>query len=220
MSNLEYYWAEPDAEIVEQHLIGLADALDDIEEPMAAAAFITAEDIQQRFKTGTAPDGIPWKKWSDNYEPFALAHSMGPILAGRANLHLTGDLEAGVTDPSVYLPTDEGLFLDTSDLPEYWAWNNFGAERTAGAGGESAAETRAANIKFRASGRVMRSAKLPGDNPLPERPFIGLSEKAKAKITAAFEAWLVEEVAIAESSTGRPYFQHRKRGAGGRFVKK
>lgn len=231
MSALEFYWAEPDAEIVEQNLIGLAEALDDIEEPMAAAAYLVRDDIQERFKTGTDPSGRPWEDWATEYRQYALRKSAGRIFGDRANLHLTGDLRHALAEPGAYIPTDEGLFLDTSDLPEYWAWNNFGAERTVSGGGDSAEVKQfARNLVIsahrmgeRMSGReaLAKARKLSGGtNVLPERPFIGLSDKAKAKIIAAFDAWFVGEVQVAQSSRGREFFRHSKRDVLGRFAKR
>jgi hypothetical protein len=218
---LEFYWAEPEAEIIEQHLIGLALNLDNMAEPMAGAAYITAEDIRERFRTGTDPSGEPWDEWAESYEPWAVRHSTGRIFGDRANLHLTGELRDAATSPDSFIPTDEGLFLDTSDLPEYWAWNNFGAERSVGAGGESAASIKAQNIAFRrAAGRgVAGFGSLTGENLLPERPFVGLSEKARAKIIAAFDAWFLQEVELAQSTKGKTFFRHSKR-IGGRFAKR
>lgn len=216
MSTLEFEWAEPEAEIVAQKLIGLAEGLEDIREPMAAAAFITADDIQERFATQSDPSGAPWQEWSESYEPFALAHGSGRIL------DLTGDLREAATSPSNFIPTDEGLFLDTSQLPEYWAWNNFGAQRSVAAGGETARQKQVANAAFRkraGRGGVKGFGALAGENLLPERPFIGLSKEAQAKIAATFEAWLVGEVALAQSSTGRTFLRHSKR-VGGRFAPK
>lgn len=238
-SYVTYHWAEPDPDIVEQQLINLAQELDDFEEVFAVAEGITIDDTSQRFKTGSGPDGIAWAPWSWNYRPYALAHSTGPILGGRANLHLTGALEDSVTSPSSYLITEEGLFLDTSDLPEYWAWNNFGATRSSQGKGYTQEDinTRARQIltrEFRAGNRsfgakrAVAAAKAEfgsGKNELPQRPFIGLSPEAQAKINAIFFAWVQKEVTTAMSSTGRAFARHSKRypkgtpgGLGGRFM--
>jgi hypothetical protein len=103
-------------------------------------------------------------------------------------------MEEAVTSPAAYLPTSEGLFLDTSGLPEYWAWNNFGAD------------DRFANRE----GINVDDDNMPND--LPARPFVGLSAKAQAKIDATFFAWFDGEIALGVSSKGKFFGRHAKRG--------
>lgn len=196
------HWAEPEPEIVAQQLFSLAQELEELQEPMMLAGEITRMDIQENFQTGTDPSGQAWEAWSQSYEPWALTHSSGPIFGDRANLQLTGELRSSIGSPSAFLPTNEGLFLDTSGLPEYWAWNNFGAyDRQSASRGEDVFGAISTN------------------NPLPERPFVGISPEAAAKIDAAFAAWFNKEIAVAMSGRGTPFARHAKRGPGGRFVK-
>lgn len=216
---VEYFWAEPDATIIEHKLLQLSDELNDFSAPLALAAEYTRHDIQRRFETATDPSDTPWEQWADSYAPYALQHSVGPIHAGRANLHLTGDLYRAATSPGSYKVTRREVFVDTSSWPEYWAWNNFGADRTVGTSGGSAAETRAANVAFRKAHKISRGAKLPGDNPLPERPFVGLSPVARAKIDVMFVRWFEGKIQLATSTRGTPFGRHAQRGAGGRFVR-
>jgi phage gpG-like protein len=200
---IDYFWAEPDPELVAQQILQLSYALDDFRAPLAAAAELSRVDMRQRFKTGTDPSGRPWEEWADSYEPYAMAHTTGPVLPSRANLHLTGDMERALMQGSNWRVTGQDLFLDTSSLPEYWAWNNFGATR------RLPKSTREA---YAAAGFE------PGANELPERPFVGLSVEGRAKINAAFDAWFAGEVAVATSPRGRAFFRHARRGPGGRFV--
>lgn len=198
---IEFFWAEPDPEIVSQQILQLSYALEDFRAPLAVAAQYSREDIKRRFQTGTDPSGRPWEEWSDNYEPWALRHTTGPILPGRANLHLTGEMEDQVLDPGNWRVTGGDVFFDTSGVDDKWAWNNFGTETDRNAG------------KKDPSGFEYEP------NDLPPRPFIGMSPVTRAKIETAFEAWFAGEVAAATSIRGKAFFRHAKRGAGGRFAR-
>lgn len=189
---LDYHWAEPEPEIVAQRLISLAGELEELAEPMTVAGDITRRDIQENFQTQSDPSGTPWQAWAESYEPWALAHGSGRIL------NLEGHLQEAIGSPSAFIPTNEGLFLDTSGLPEYWAWNNFGAYDRA----------------TRSLGKDQFGDIGGFANPLPERPFVGLSEEARVKIDAIFFAWVEGEITIAMSGRGS-----KLRGPGGRFVK-
>lgn len=187
-----YEWAEPDPDIIAQQLIVVANELDDLAEPMALAGEITRLDIQENFNTQSDPSGAPWQPWADSYEPWALAHGAGRIL------HLEGALQGSINSPSAFVPTHEGLFLDTSGLPEYWAWHNFGAyERTTKSRGEDVFGTIGGS-----------------ENPLPERPFVGTSPEARAKMDAVFALWFEGTISIVMGGRGS-----KLRGPGGRFMK-
>jgi phage gpG-like protein len=193
---IQYHWAEPDPDEVAHRLITLANALEDFTQPMIIAGELTRADIQNHFDTQSDPSGRPWDAWADSYEPWALAHGSGQIL------NLTGALEGAATSPGAFIPTQHDLFIDTSSFPEYWAWNNFGAYDRA-----------------TASTGVDEFGVIGGQaNVLPERPFIGLSDAAKAKIDAVFFAWFEGEIALGISGTGKAFARYAKRGPGGRFV--
>lgn len=230
-AGLHFEWAEPDATIVQNKLIGLADELEDLMVPMAAAATVAQQNMETRFKTATDPSGKAWEPWAESYVPFALQHSAGPMFGDRANLHLTGDLQKEATDADAYLVTPAGLWFDTTDLPEYWAWNNFGASRSVRGASSSEADIQrhAREIvigEFKKGRRISGQAALAkarhvaslgGKNILPERPFVGLSIVAQNKIIAIFDAWFTGVVETFQTSTGRTFA--RARGAGGRFKK-
>lgn len=228
---VEYHWAEPDPDIVAQQVISIANQLDDLVEPMAIAGGLTRADIQENFDTETDPSGAPWQPHADSYEPYALAFGSGQIL------NLTGELKSAATSAAAFVPTNEGLFINTGGFPEWWAWNNFGAERTVAAGGQSLSDVqhRARQIVIREhksgnkiSGKTamsMARGEFSGGNELPARPFIGLSPEARVKIDAAFALWFEGSIALGISSGGKAFGQHRKRypkgtpgGLGGRFM--
>jgi hypothetical protein len=172
-------------------------------EPMTVAGEIARIDIQERFTTKTSPDGEPWAKWRLSYVADALAHNTGGIMVR------TGATKSAIGSRSAFVPTNAGLFIDTSGIPEWGMWNNFGAERTQGE------ENKEANIRFRKDYELRDEAsfgELPGENFLPPRPFIGITPEAQFKMDAAFYAWFDGEVAFATSSLGKPFFRHAKRG--------
>lgn len=216
----DFHWAQPDPEVVAHRLIRLAHELEELVEPLTVAGEITRLDIKENFATGTGPDGMPWKSWSDSYEPYALANTTGPIFGNSANLHLSGAMEDAATSRSAFFATNQGLFFDASGLPEYWAWNNFGAQRVNAGGGSTAAERKADYASFRAENDLLDEfGSLAGENVLPARPFVGLSDEAQNKIDAAFYAWFEGEVTAATSPLGKPFFRHSFRGPSGRFAK-
>ncbi len=180
---IEYFWAEDDPAIVSQQLIGLSESLEDFHKPLLAAAELSRRDIGVRFDTATDPSGRAWEAWSETYAPFAIKHTTGRIFPDRANLHLTGEMHREVTDPSHWRVTNQDVFMDTTGLPERWAWHNFGADR-------------ATSDEF-------------GDiaNELPARPFIGMSPLTRNKIIFMFEAWFRGEVTVATSSKGAKFFR-------------
>jgi hypothetical protein len=235
---ISYHWAEPDPDVVAHQMFSLASELEELNEPMLLAGEIVRADMVENFETGSGPDGISWAPWSPNYESYALAHSSGPVFGGAANLHLTGALVGAVSSPSSYIPTNQGLFLDVSSWPEYWAWNNFGATRSVAGGGftEDDVIARARQIairEHRAGNKITGKGALglaraefgSGMNELPMRPFVGISAEAQAKLDASFIAWFEGSIAIAVSTRGKPMGRHAKRypkgtpgGLGGRFM--
>ncbi len=197
---IEFFWAEDDPAIVSQQLIGLSHALDDFKAPLAAAGTMAQADIRRRFETGTDPSGRPWQPWAESYEPWALKHTKGPILPERANLHLTGEMRNALLEPDNWRATSQDLFLDMSDVPDRWAWHNFGADDRGGMGG-SVSE----GYEF-------------AHNDLPSRPFIGMSPVTRAKVTKVFDMWFQGTVEVWTSSRGRTFFRGRDPRTG-RFTK-
>ena len=229
--HLDFKWVDPDPLIVAKRMFWIDDQLKDLVEPMTIAAELTRSDVQENFDTQTDPDGVPWDEWAESYVPYALAFGSGQIL------NLTGELKSAATSIEAFVPTNDGLFINTGGFPEYWAWNNFGAVRAAGGQGNDVSEedvrTRAKQIltrEFRAGNKISATTALHqaaaeftmggGDNELPPRPFIGLSTEAKAKLDAAFALWFEGSIALGSSSKGKAFGRHTKRGPGGRFVKR
>ena len=205
--SITYHWAKPNTpEEVQRQLIRLSYELEDLVEPMAVAGEIARVDIQERFTTHTTPRGVPWKPWSESYEADALANNLGGILQRSLAT------QEAVGSRSAFVPTNEGLFIDTSGIPEWGLWNNFGAMRTQATGGMSSAETREFNLSFGREFERAPGIRLGGENQLFPRPFLGITDKAQYLMDGAFYAWFEGEVAFATSSRGKPFFRHARRG--------
>jgi Phage virion morphogenesis family len=186
--NITFHWAEPDADQTSRMLLELSLALDDFKKPLLATAEIMRSSTDDRFKTGTDPGGRAWEPWAPSYEEYAMRNTKGRRFGDRANLHLTGMMRAEVTDPAVWRSTNREVFFDTSGIDDKWAWHNFGAYERMAPSGEP--------------------------NPLPERAFIGIAPNspAWAKINIAWDRWVKEEVTVATSAKGTPYFRRTKKG--------
>jgi hypothetical protein len=215
-ATLSWHWAEPEATITVHKLAGLADELEEFMAPMAAAATVAEQNMEQRFKTGTDPTGRAWDDWSEDYRA-RWEHSK--VFPDRASLQRSDYLKETATDMSAFVVTQQGLFFDASGLPEYWAWNNFGAARKPK--GKSAQQAEAevrqlipqylnAASQGKASiQKAAREAYAEVMNILPARPFVGLSLIAQNKIIAIFELWFNNEVTLAKSSRGRMFVRKR-----------
>jgi phage gpG-like protein len=204
-NSITYHWAKPTPEEIRRQIIRLSFELEDLYEPMTVAGELARIDISERFVAKNSPDGVPWEKWALSYAPDALAHNTGGMLVRE------GDTRDAMASRSTYVPTNEGLFIDTSGIPEWGIWNNFGAERHSAGTSE---EDKAGNAAVRGFSGDEAFGNLSGENALPARPFMGLTDSAKFKMDAAFYQWFDGEVALATSSRGKPFFRHAKRAGG------
>ena len=202
-----YEWAKPNTpDVVSRQLIMLSQELEELREPMMVAGEIARLDIQERFVTKTSPSGRIWDAWALSYAPYALTHNTGGMLVQE------GDTRDAINDRSAFVGTNQGLFLDTSGIPEWGMWNNFGAKRhTAGMSEEDKAANEAVRGFDLGEGDREDFGNLSGENYLPPRPFLGITSEAEFKMDAAFYAWFEGEVAFATSSRGKPFFRHAKR---------
>jgi len=69
---VEFEWF-PDPVVFQAKIFAVAEALEDRTVPIIYARQKVQADIQERFKTETAPDGTPWDDWAQSYEPYAEA---------------------------------------------------------------------------------------------------------------------------------------------------
>lgn len=178
----------PDPVVVARD-IELADArLKRFRVPLNQARYVIAEDIQSHFIEQSDYHGTPWQEWSESYE--ARQENLGEIL------QRTYALEYAASNPDNYVVISHsqsgGAFgggevaLVGSNLPDYWIWHEQGVPDRVGP---------------------------KGPNPLPARPFAGLSEDAEEAIFAIFDAH-VDRALTGTLVTGQPQV------AGGRFGRK
>jgi hypothetical protein len=178
----------PDPIIVAED-IGLADRrLSRFQVPLNQARYVIAEDIQDHFAKQESYDGNPWEQWSESYD--ARQDNLGDIL------QRTYALEYAATNPENFRVISHSqsagaygggeVALIGSSLPDYWIWHEEG-------------------VPGRSSPR--------GPNPLPARPFAGLSLHGEELIYEIFDRH-VERSLIGTLVTGQP------RGAGGMFARR
>ena len=111
-------------------------------------------------------------------------------------LRQTDETYDAATDPEAMIVNGNTLFFDEGVLPDQGFYNNDGAPGRRTKGGSP--------------------------NPLPARPFLGLSDEATGYIFATFEEWFEQAIMIFETPTGKLGIKHQLRAPGsqGRFVKR
>ena len=196
---ISFTWV-PDPEVVAQELLETADNLEDRSGPLAISRSIAIDDMLDRFKTKTDPEGNAWVPWAPSYAP-----------RGNRMLDLSGDMKEAASSPSAYPQTESSLFFDTSGLPPYWIWHQQGTGGTQvfRAGSMSPIGELKSDLVFGGEGR---------GKALPPRPFVGVSFEAQLKILETFDQWFQGSIGIGVSSRGKTFARHSKRGPGGRFV--
>lgn len=183
----ELYAPEIDAigfENAKASLLELAGYLENVEAPLRVAKRIAINDMKDRFQTETDPEGNKWHSLAEKYSEWKVRHrgDAHPILT------LDGDLKKAATKSSAWSVSADSLFINTSQLPEYWSAHQFGD----GYG------------DFFHTGNA-DTAHLPnaeGTHNLPPRPFIGLSANAVDDIIDAFDLWFEEGLNLAVSGSG------------------
>src|ERR1051326_9129635 len=139
IGEVEYEWT-PEPYVIESEFLKVADSLEDVAVPLAMAREVAIADTETRFDTETAPNGMYWAPLSDRYMEWKGDRSDGGILV------LDGTMKEEATNPEAYPINGNTLFFDSSSMPEYWAYHNFGAPE--------------------------RKTRAGADNPLPQREFI------------------------------------------------
>lgn len=117
---------KPDADVMADRVMNVADALSNTRVPMAFAAQELTADIRMNFEGQHDPEGRPWEEWSENYAPYAEVTNIGAIL------QQSMELQDAATDPSAVRVTDDALFYDLDALPERGIWHQEGRQRSKG----------------------------------------------------------------------------------------
>lgn len=148
--------------------------IENVEIPLRGVKKIVRDDMKDRFDSETAPNGSPWFALDPEYAKkkqayFGFEH---PILTGK-----TKELRTRATDEAAFSISGESLFYNTSELPDYWRVHQEGSEGF----GATFVQIGEENVLMRTPGE--------GDQNIPPRPYIGLSDEAEAKILELFDIW-------------------------------
>jgi len=201
---ISFTWV-PDPEVVAQELIETAGRLEDRSDPLLISREIAIQDMQERFKTKSDPDGKAWVKWAPSYAPIAERVNKGGLLE-RDQI-----MKDAATSPGAYPVTESSVFFSTAGLPPYWLWiqQGTGGTRVFRAGEKSPIGELKSDLTFGGEGR---------GNAMPPRPFVGVSFEAQLQIVEVFDQWFEGAVTMGVSSKGKVFARHARRGPGGRFV--
>jgi phage gpG-like protein len=127
-------------------------------------------------------------KWQEWSERYA------PIAEAFPNdgiLRQTGELYDAATSDTAFIITQDTVFYQT-DMPERGMWHQ--------------------------EGRWDRKTKGGNPSPLPDRPFLGLTEETAQLIFVTFRDWFDHAIDLFETRTGRIGRRHSIRGPAGTFI--
>jgi hypothetical protein len=151
----QFYWV-PDPIVIAERVMRIRDDLEDRTIPLAVSKGIVGRDIEQNFEGEHDPEGNPWAPWSSAYHPKGhpeagqrkmgyydpakdrsyvekkgYAENLPPGHSGKI-LNWRGILKEAATSESSFLQVsgrsvnDDSLFFDTSELPLYWDYHQYG----------------------------------------------------------------------------------------------
>jgi phage gpG-like protein len=189
---ITFDWA-PNPKILAAKLNEAAAKLEHVAEPLGLSREVVMADVENHFATESGPDGAPWQPWSDSYAERTEASSI---------LTLTGEMRGAVQNRGAWPIDGNDLFFSGAGVPPRWAWHQEGRVRTRkGVGPREEASIRATHAQgLFAKGVTVES--LTG-NVLPARPFIGMSEDAKAQVISIFDEWVAGIIAGVTFASGR-----------------
>jgi len=133
----------------------------DLRPLMADIAETLVESTQRRFKTGIAPDGVPWPALKDG--------------SGRTPLNKGGDMQRQI------FPSHGADFAEVSASAKQASWHQFGTDPYV------ILPTRAPALFWNGAGHPVKKVNHPG---LPARPFMGISASDAREILALAQAYL------------------------------
>lgn len=198
---ITFSWA-PSPMIVARDYERAADYVENMTAPLMASRQLGIADVAENFAGEHDPDGAPWAPWSESY---VKSGQPGPLILTRE-----GDLSGSATDPRAWPITAREVFFSFASLPEYGIYHQEGASGRVSAG---RGISRKKNLQTRAVGVAEGLDPSFGANPLPARPFAGISEETSFKILDVFDNWFSGAMGIAVGASGTVQI----RGPGGRF---
>jgi hypothetical protein len=157
-------------------LLNVAGYLGAVQAPLEEAKAIAMADTRERFDTETAPDGEPWEDLDAAYRHYKVEVEGYPDMI----LQRTELLKDVAASSHAWLVIGPTLVFDPFVLPKDDGFN-YGAFHQKGGTGTTSKAKYVTGEEFE-GGQV----RLGG---VPARPFIGLSDEAVAKISAAFSLW-------------------------------
>lgn len=185
--NITFDWV-PNPAVVAAQLDIAAARLEKVAEPLGLSREVAIADVEEHFAGQHGPDGGAWAPWASSYAERTSASSI---------LTLTSEMRGAVTSRGAWPIDGTDLLFSGGGAPARWAWHQYGASRS-GRGGGLSAEEKAHYTRMHEAGAFQQGVPLAavlGENVLPARPFIGLSEDAKFKIIDIFDAWVAGTIA-------------------------
>jgi hypothetical protein len=210
---------QPDPKVVEAKLFKLASDTENWAVPLTAARKAFIYDTSLHFETQSDPYGRAWTALSDEYAKHKLRMGYGE----EGILHAEGTLEEAATSSDSWIMTERDILFDTSKLPFYGPYHQFGnidenVQNVVSKLRSGVALTREeVGVSLESAGK--------GKN-LPQRMFIGADEDTIAEVEGIFLEWLNKLVAddwhtpSVFTMTNIPAFGggFSLRGASGQFV--
>jgi len=144
--------------------------------PMMSIATAVRNDIWDRFKTATAPDGSPWAPLSETTELKRLRKTAGGKSLRTKRGHTRANVMRAITSGASSKP-----LLDTGTLRNSIQVLEIGRDSATVGTREKYAATHQHGAKKGQYGKTRRGGPIPwGD--VPARPFIGVSDDAMENI--------------------------------------
>jgi len=164
----------PDPIVIAEELNTAADALTSFAPALAGAREVVLRDIRSNFEGKHDPGGSPWRRWSWNYRDVGERTNVGGLLVQ------TGNMMRAVLNRLSWQVTGHELFANTAewrvpnrrgDSNDRWLWHQEGLDNRMLAGTEG--------LKATLGAEGITDLEGVGENPLPRRSFIGVSEDAE-----------------------------------------
>jgi hypothetical protein len=195
---LTFQWA-PNPVVEASDFDAAAAYVENMQPPLYSSRGLIQADIRENFEGQHDPDGNAWEPWSRSYV------ASGPPGPPVAILNRYGALKKSASGAGAFNVTAREIFYDFGALPEYGIWHQEGAPGRAAAGrgrtAKKAAEETAGFLKAFPGYEFPKGESLYA-NPLPARPFAGVSEETQFQILDVFDTWFGEATLIMSGLSG------------------